>query len=62
MVNVRGSQTVKADVREPTLRELNVDLRHITLHSTVADLPNHAFQVPPDTIGQVIAAEFEKRP
>jgi signal transduction histidine kinase len=43
------------------LPSLHPDLSHLTLDSTLADLPTHHFQVSSLTMGQVIAAEFEKQ-
>ncbi len=38
------------------------DLSHLTLESTLADLPTHSFQVHPTTIGKAIATEFMSQP
>lgn len=40
----------------------NIDLTHLTLDSTLADLPHHDFTVAPDTIGRAVADEFARRP
>lgn len=39
-----------------------LDLSHLTLNSTLNDLPTHQFQITPTTLGNIIAQEFEKRP
>ncbi len=38
------------------------DLSHLTLSSTLAELPTHSFQVSPETAGHVVATQFEKQP
>lgn len=40
----------------------HLDLTHLTLHSTLADLPTYQFQVPARTLGNIIAQEFETHP
>jgi signal transduction histidine kinase len=39
-----------------------LDLSHLTLTSTLADLPTHDFQVTPQTPGDLVAAQFEQMP
>ena len=39
-----------------------IDLHHLRLDSTLADLPHHDFTVAPDVLGQAVAEELERRP
>ncbi len=43
-------------------RKSHVDLSHLTLGSTLADLPTHSFQVHPTTLARTVATEFTKQP
>lgn len=38
----------------------HVDLSHLTLDSTLADLPTHSFQVNSNTLGHLVALRFEE--
>ena len=39
-----------------------IELSHLRLDSTLADLPHHDFTVPPDILGRTVAEELEQRP
>lgn len=41
---------------------VKVDLTHLTLESTLADLPTHTFEVNNDSLGEVVAKTFTKEP
>lgn len=46
----------------PPLTPANLSFAHLTLQSTLADLPSHAYQVVGETLGSEVAAEFKRRP
>ncbi|MCA9981932.1 MAG: GAF domain-containing protein, partial [Anaerolineales bacterium] len=46
----------------PPISRDYLDFSHLTLQSTLADLPTHDYQVGGQTMGVDVAAEFERRP
>ncbi len=45
-----------------TMTEQTTDLTHLTLNSTLADLPTYNFQVSPQVLGEMVARQLEEYP